>query len=181
MKNKKHYNTRRLIPTSKAIATSILLFATSLCLYAATTCDISTGLGYVDAATLQRVFGWNPQALNRYAPSLTFSYDDYEWYYCTCNTNAGAYKQSVIVTQTTPIASTIAYSGANVIGATLIGYSDAAVQTGTTPEMGGTCSVQVRRNVYSGTFTSVMATGGQVGVYGTSSQNSGTKSAMVYP
>ena len=181
MKSKKHYNTKRLIPTSKAIAISILLLANSLCLYAATTCDTSTGLGYVDAATLQQSFGWNPNALNRYAPSITFSYDDYEWYVCTCNTNAGAYQQSVIVTQTTPLASIIAYSGANVIGANLNGYSGAAVKTGTTPQIGGTCSVEVHRNVYGGTFTSVMWTGGEVGVFGKTSQPSGIKSAQLYP
>lgn len=177
MKSEKQYNTKRLIAPSKAIAISILLLATSLCLYAVTTYDTSTGVGYVDAATLEQGFGWNQTQLNRYAGSLTFSYDDNEWYYCTCNTNAGAYQQSVIVTQTTPIASVIAYSGANVIGANLNGYSGPTVQTGTTPQIGGTCSVQVHRNVYSGTFTSVMWTGGQTALFG----KSGTKSAELYP
>jgi hypothetical protein len=162
--------------TKLALIISILSLAS---LYAVTTCDTSTGVGYIDAATLQRCFGWNQNALNRYSPSTTFSYDDYEWYYCTCNTNSGAYQQSVTVTQTTPIASSIAYSGPNVIGANLNGYSGPAVQTGTAPQIGGTCSVQVHRNVYAGTFTSVMWTGGQVGVYGTCSQTS--KSAELYP
>jgi hypothetical protein len=181
MKTKKHYNTKRLIAPSKAIAISILLLANSLCLYAVTTYDTSTGIGHIDAATLQQGFQWNQGQLNRYAGSLTFSYDDNEWYYCTCNTNGGAYQQSVIVTQTTPIASVIVYSGANVTGANLNGYSGPAVQTGTTPQIGGTCSVQVHRNVYSGTFTSVMWTGGQIGVFGKSSQQSGTRLAELYP
>jgi hypothetical protein len=181
MKTKKHYNTKRLIAPSKAIAISILLLANSLCLYAVTTYDTSTGVGYIDAATLQQGFQWNQGQLNRYAGSLTFSYDDNQWYYCTCNTNGGAYQQSVIVTQTTPIASVIGYSGSNVTGANLNGYSGPTVQTGTAPQIGGTCSVQVHRNVYSGTFTSVMLTGGQVGVFGKSSQQSGTRLAELYP
>jgi len=144
----------------------IAVFLLAGSLYAATTFDNSSGVGYVDAATLMQSFSWNPSTLNNRAAQITFSYDNYSWYFCTCSTPNGSYGQSIVVSSTIPVSSTIQYQGGSVIGANIGGYSGPEVDTGATPQLGDNCSVIVRRNKYAGTLTSVMNTGGTSGLYG---------------
>lgn len=121
----------------------VLLTLVAVPAFASVTFDPASGKGFVGKGDIQIPFGWNNQALQANATSLTFSYDSADVYDVTVEWDTGTRNivhHTVTHNTSVAVANTVAYDTrknkqADVTGFNLTGFG-ATSETGDVPEVG---------------------------------------------
>jgi alpha-glucuronidase len=123
-----------------------LVFASAVA-FASVTFDPATGTGFVGKGDVQLAFGWNNQALQQNANTLTFSYQAEEQYKYDCTFTVEVGKDKVREPRTqnrgkdSSVSASVAYDARRsnqITGFNLTGFGPVTT-TGEVPENGGSC------------------------------------------
>jgi hypothetical protein len=120
------------------------------------------GTGSISAADIQTAYNWQTINTQR-ANSLSFSVYGYDRYACVCSTPGGNFNQWRQVRSYKQLFRTAEYSGNQVTGVTLDGYS--YTSSDQVPYVGQNCN----QSYWYGTFTSVTLATANTKLYMTTS------------